>query len=270
MSEQSNANKKGGAGLVIVAIAVYIIFGRGPDGFICKYVYPAAYTATEKGFWNRVAGCDCGQVAANSKQDDGSSTPPAAAPAPSSPPVPASPPAGPSAGTPSSGPSSPVPPGAPAAPVSPEPDKAGPLRDTNDTSDKEEINSQFRIAAGLGRLDEVRSLLDRGADVNSAGPGTDQVPAGGTALMLAAARNQKDVVRLLLSKGANPNQADQGGGTALIYASWKGNLDIVKILIESGADVNATTRDGRTSLTVARKEGHSEIVSLLERHQAKK
>ena len=57
-------------------------------------------------------------------------------------------------------------------------------------------------------------MLERGADVNAAGPGTEQVPAGGTALMLAAARNHKDVVQLLLSNDADPNQADQGGGTA--------------------------------------------------------
>jgi len=267
MSTQSNANKKGGAGLVIVAIAAYIIFGRGPDGFVCKYVYPAAHTTTEKGFWNRLAGCDCGEVLANSKQDNGSSTPPAATRPPALP----APPAGAAAAAPLVAPTTSVPPPpAPAAPLPIQPDKPRPLPDTNDTSNKEEINSQFRIAAGLGRIDEVKNLLDRGADVNSGAPATDQVPAGGTALMLAAARNQKDVVRLLLSKGANPNQADQGGGTALIYASWKGNLDIVRSLLESGADVNATTRDGRTSLTVATKEGHSEIVSLLERHQAKK
>jgi hypothetical protein len=261
MSAQSNTSQKGGAGLVIVAIAAYIFFGRGPDGLICKYLYPSAYTTTETGFWNRLAGCDCRQRPTPSKQGDGSSTPP---------PAPPSPPAGPVAAAPLATPTISVPPPAPAAPVLLRPDKPRPLRDTNDTSNKEEINSQFRIAAGLGRIAEVRSLLERGADVNSTGPGTDQVPAGGTALMLAAARNQKDVVRLLLSKGGNPNQADKGGGTALIYASWKGNLDIVKTLLESGADVNATTRDGRTPLTVARNGGHSEIVSLLERHQAKK
>ena len=84
------------------------------------------------------------------------------------------------------------------------------------------------------------------------------------ALLFGASENKKDIVQTLLSKGVNPNQADESGGTALIYASWKGHLDIVKILLESGADVNARTRGGVTPLIIARKMGHLDIATLLE------
>ena len=130
-----------------------------------------------------------------------------------------------------------------------------------------ELNSRMRVAAGLGEKTTVAALLERGADVNSRAPGTNQVPPGGTALMLAAARNHVEMVEFLLAKGADLNLTDQGGGTALIYASWKGNAEIVRVLLDHGADPAASTRDGRTALSVARKEGHPLVVALLEGHR---
>jgi ankyrin repeat protein len=183
--------------ITIAAIIAFLFFARGPDGLICKHLYPSAYTQSEQALWRGLAGGSCG------------------------------------------------------APV---------------VSNKEDISSQLRVAAGLGRADAVGKLIEEGANVDAGGPATDQVPAGGSALMLAAANNQEAVVRLLLSKGAHPNQQDEGGGTALIYASWKGHVGIVKMLLESGADASAATRDGRTALTVARSAGHTDVATLLERH----
>jgi len=31
----------------------------GPNGWICKHIYPSAYTDTEKRFWNAIGGCRC-------------------------------------------------------------------------------------------------------------------------------------------------------------------------------------------------------------------
>lgn len=127
----------------------------------------------------------------------------------------------------------------------------------------ERLNSDFRVAAGMGQMERVQSLLKQGADVNSRAPSAGEVPAGGTALMLAAARNHLEIVKFLISKGANVNQADEGGGTALIYAAWKGYKDIVAVLLEKGADIFAKTRDGRTPLSVAKQYGHTEIEQML-------
>ena len=131
-----------------------------------------------------------------------------------------------------------------------------------------DINSNFRIAAGLGNKARVQGLIEQGAEVNSRGPGGRDVPSGGTALMLAAARGYIDVVRLLLSHGADPNLADEGGGTALIYTVWKGHTEIVRVLLEHGADPEAATRDGRTALRVARRANRDGLVMLLEEHGA--
>lgn len=127
----------------------------------------------------------------------------------------------------------------------------------------EQLNSDFRIAAGMGQLERVQDLLKQGAEINSPGPSTSRVPGGVTALMLAATRNHLPVVKLLIEKGANINQSDNGGGTALIYATWKGNKDVVAYLLEKGADCNAKTRDGRSPLSVAEKYKQPEVLRLL-------
>jgi len=46
-------------------------------------------------------------------------------------------------------------------------------------------------------------------------------------------------------------------------ASKKGSADVVKLLLSHGADVNASTKAGKTALDYARKKGHQEIVKLL-------
>ena len=127
----------------------------------------------------------------------------------------------------------------------------------------EQLNSEFRVGAGMGQMEHVQSLLKRGANINSRAPSAGNVSGGGTAIMLAAARNHLQMVKFLISNGANVNLADEGGGTALIYAVWKGYKDIVALLLEKGADIYAKTRDGRTPLSVAKQYGHSEIEKML-------
>lgn len=126
-----------------------------------------------------------------------------------------------------------------------------------------DINSDLRVAAAQGNAARIKELIGMGADVNAGGPAAPPVPQGSTALMFAAAQNFKDIVNILLSAGANPNQADTGGNTPLIYAVWKGHSAIVKILLEHGANVNARTTNGRTPLSVAESSENVAIVKLL-------
>ena len=127
----------------------------------------------------------------------------------------------------------------------------------------EQLNSKFRTAALMGQMDRVQSYLKQGADINSRTPPYGNVPPGLTALMGAAAENHIEIVKFLISQGADVNLADEGGGTALIYAVWKGYKDIVAILLENDADVYAKTKDGRTPLSIAKKSGHTEIEKML-------
>lgn len=60
------------------------------------------------------------------------------------------------------------------------------------------------------------------------------------------------------------NAPDSSGLTALIVASAQGNLDVVTWLVEAGADVSVTSDDGHvTALIVACEYSHFHIVRYL-------
>jgi hypothetical protein len=52
-----------------------------------------------------------------------------------------------------------------------------------------------------------------------------------------------EVVKLLIEKGADINQADKYGHTPLYWASDHGHLELVKLLIEKGADITQADSD---------------------------
>jgi len=93
-------------------------------------------------------------------------------------------------------------------------------------------------AADLGKLEEVKTLLKDGTNVNAA------VSNGHTALMSAAANGHVEVCHALLTHGADPN-ACASGCTALLLAARNGHADIVAMLLVHGADADwkADSRD---------------------------
>jgi ankyrin repeat protein len=115
-----------------------------------------------------------------------------------------------------------------------------------------------------GRVDDVRTLLDEGADVEA------KTERGLTALGFAAARGHIEVVRLLLEQGADVEAKTEGGLTALMAAAALGHIEVVRLLLEQGADVNAETEGGKkTALSFAEQRGHTEVVNLLREHGAR-
>ena len=52
-------------------------------------------------------------------------------------------------------------------------------------------------------------------------------------------------------------------------ATRSGRKDIVELLIAKGADVNVRTKGGRTPLDLAKRRGYTEIIELLREHGAK-
>ena len=85
------------------------------------------------------------------------------------------------------------------------------------------------VAASFGRLDMVRFLLDRGADVH----GTDD-DVHYTALCVAASAGYVDIAALLLDRGADPDHASAYGFTPMAYAAEQGHADVVRLLLERG------------------------------------
>ena len=119
-------------------------------------------------------------------------------------------------------------------------------------------------AAMRGDVEEVRALLEEGADVDAAhGDGM-------TGLHWSAERGDEDVARLLLSAGANVDRRTRlGDYTPLHVAARGGRPAIVRALLDAGADVEATTSTGSvTPLHFAAASGVPDIVQALIAHGA--
>lgn len=112
-------------------------------------------------------------------------------------------------------------------------------------------------AALLGSPADLKVLLTAGADPNVANG------EGSTALMWAATRGI-DSVELLLKSGAHPNGRDAQGFTALMLAAGhSGSPDVMRRLISAGADVNAVTSHPWAALRGAVRAGDLLKVRLL-------
>jgi ankyrin repeat protein len=112
-------------------------------------------------------------------------------------------------------------------------------------------------------IDIVKMLLAAGADVDAASRKEGDFLMGYTPLMMAASGGGKDLVQLLLEKGADIKATTPDGFTVLMKAALEGGKDVVQLLLEKGADIKATTPDGLTALMWAAMGGDEEVVQLL-------
>ena len=123
------------------------------------------------------------------------------------------------------------------------------------TEDEEKLWS----AAQDGNVEKITRLLSIGLlDVNSIPKYLYTTP-----LMIAALKGHKDVVNLLLNKGAEIDKGDDYDRTSLHVAATWGNLHVVELLLEGGAQHNSRTRDGLTPLHWAAEGGHKDVVEVL-------
>ncbi|KAL1306479.1 hypothetical protein AAFC00_005174 [Neodothiora populina] len=132
---------------------------------------------------------------------------------------------------------------------------------TNLEAKNEDGYTALYLASELGHIRAVRTLLDRGADINAGNRGD------GSALQAASRSGYLDVVQLLLESGADINAVNRYDGSALQAASRSGYLDIVQLLLDSGADINAVAE--KSVLHAASGYGHLDIVQLLLKKGAK-
>jgi len=100
---------------------------------------------------------------------------------------------------------------------------------------------------------------------------------GATPIFLAAEVNNLDVIKALVSAGADPLLANERGTTPLIMAAGGGTdvqrerepeerataLETAKFLVEHGADVNAAGQYGWTALHAATYQGINDLIEYL-------
>jgi ankyrin repeat protein len=149
-------------------------------------------------------------------------------------------------------------------------------------------------AAGFGALENLRVLLDNGADVNARNRrastplywaihdeakvrlliarGADvnarnvegRTPVYQAAMLGGGLR----VLRLLLEKGGNPGTPMVNGQTPLAAAALRADIAAMQLLIGGGADVDAKNGAGATALMAAASTGNERAVQLLLEHRA--
>ena len=127
-------------------------------------------------------------------------------------------------------------------------------------SDKaqQKLNNKLYEAAKKGDIEQVKKLLEKGANPNSYYSGAYDAREYYETPLLAVVRYGKDdeqaleIMKVLINAGADVNARNRSYSTALHYNYGMDNR--LKLLIQSGADVNARNMYGRTPLFGAGEE----------------
>lgn len=122
----------------------------------------------------------------------------------------------------------------------------------------------LHFAVEKGIKEVITLLLSRGADVDV--KGEDSI----TPLHIAAKKGYMHTAEDLLNHGACTHSFTlKEGYTLLHFASELGNEEAVKLFLNKGADINASTNGNLTPLHIANKTGRKIVVKLLLQHGAK-
>ena len=105
------------------------------------------------------------------------------------------------------------------------------------------------LAAYHGNLDSVERLLEAGADACRGDK------RGNTALMGAAFKGYEDVVARLSREPCTITQQNGSGRTAYMFAAIVGRTKILRLLESRGADPNARDRGGMSANDWAKTQG---------------
>ena len=112
-------------------------------------------------------------------------------------------------------------------------------------------------ASKNGHVEVVRHLLSAGADIES------QNNTGSTSLARASRNGKMEVVEVLNAHRADVNAQNKKGYTPLMWASIMGYVEVVDELLKVKPDGNIKNENGDTALIAASRAGRIEIVKKL-------
>ncbi|MEO8170694.1 MAG: ankyrin repeat domain-containing protein [Oxalobacteraceae bacterium] len=116
-------------------------------------------------------------------------------------------------------------------------------------------NTALMLAAYKKLPRVVKSLLDKGAEVNQ---------TGWTALHYAATVGDNEIVQVLLDKFAYIDAESPNGTTPIMMAARSGHIMTVKLLLDAGADATLKNQQGLSAIDFALKSDHKDIADGLQ------
>ena len=115
------------------------------------------------------------------------------------------------------------------------------------------------IATHFGKEDVVRFLLTAGADANIYSQnGYNVYP-----LHAAVGSAFVNITKMLIEVGAEVNVFQSSRTTPLHLASQNGDIELIILLLEHGAHVEAKNDMGKTAADLAAERGHHDIADIL-------
>lgn len=108
-----------------------------------------------------------------------------------------------------------------------------------------------------GDVTAIVRHIKSGANINA------QNDKGETPLILAAARDDGEIVALLLKAKARLNEKDKKGITALMRALQEKHVLVAGMLMRAGADITIKNAEGKSALTIAIARGLEDVTKEL-------
>lgn len=123
------------------------------------------------------------------------------------------------------------------------------------------LNSLFDFARD-GKVIALSSVIDQGISVDLRNHNGD------TFLILAAYREQPEVVDALLERSADVNALNQRGQSALTCSIFMQNEDISRKLLDAGADPNLGPQSARATISAMGLENMAEFLAQYEKEHS--
>lgn len=105
-------------------------------------------------------------------------------------------------------------------------------KDAKADDEPTKLNKALNLAAAIGRLDQVKDLLKKGADPDWRDPAGN----GKTAMVRAVMSGKLEVVKFLIESGVNVHAPDGSGRYPVYFCCIGSNVELLKYLLANGCD----------------------------------